>query len=228
MTFDFPLIIESIPEIFGGIWLTLMLFFLSMLAGTVLSVGVVLLRISNKWFLSWPAFAYTYFIRGTPILVQLFVVYHGLPQFDFIREGFLWPLFRDPFWCTWFTLTFAIGAYNSEILRAGILAVDKGLTEAAWALGLTKWHTATRIIAPIVIRLSLPAYGNEMVSILKATALASTVTLLDITGVARTIVAKTFAPYEIFISAALIYLAMTWIIQNSVRLVELRISKYVQ
>ena len=147
-------------------------------------------------------------VRGTPILVQIFVIYYGLPQFEFIRGGVLWPILREPFWCAIIALSLNAGAYVSEILRGGVLGVDKGLLEAASALGISKPQRFVYIVSPIAIRLSLPAYSNDIISMTKATALASTITLLDMTGVARTLVAQTFAPYEIFVSAAIIYIVM--------------------
>jgi len=226
MSFDFNLILESIPSLMVGLQLTIQLYFVSLIAGTALAVVAVLMRISKRKYLSLPIRAYVYFFRGTPILVQIFVVYYGFPQLDFVRESFLWPFFREPFYCAWFALTLNVGAYTSEIFRGGILAVNKGWVEASKALGLTYAQTFRKVIAPIAFKLSLPAYSNEMVSVMKATALASTVTLLDLTGVARTIVAETLAPYEIYLTAALIYLILTWGIQNVVRVVERRISRY--
>lgn len=228
MTFDFYLIIESLPRIMEGIWVTLSLLVLSTLIGLVLAVGLLLMRISGRWYLAWPAFAYIFAFRGTPILVQIFIIYHGLPQFDLIRESVFWPLFRDPFGCSVVALSLNSAAYVAEILRGGVLGVDKGLHEAGKALGISTIDRFIYVTTPIAVRLSIPAYSNDVVSMLKATALASTVTLFDITGVARTIVSETFAPYEIFISAALIYLLLTLIIQKGFALFERRMSRYLK
>ncbi len=228
MNFDFELIFASLPKIASGVGLTLQLLALSLLLGTILAVITVLMRMSNSRFLTWPAFAYVYIFRGTPMLVQLFVIYYGVAQFEWIQKSVFWPILREPYWCAILAFTLNMGAYTSEIFRGGIQAVDKGLLEAASALGISKSQRFVYITAPIAIRLSLPAYGNEMISLLKATALASTITMSDTTGVARTIVAKTFAPYEIFISAAIIYLVMTWFIQRGVRVVEHRFNRYLE
>jgi len=228
MTFDFYLIIESLPEIFGGIGLTLQLLFLSAFLGLMLAVIFLLMRISGRWYLSIPAFIYIYIFRGTPILIQIFVIYYGLPQFEWIRESVLWSVLREPFGCSVIALSLNTGAYMAEILRGGVLGVDKGLHEAGAALGLSARDRFLYITTPIAVRLAIPAYSNDVISLLKATALASTVTLLDVTGVARTIVAQTFAPYEIFLSAAIIYLALTWLIQRGFRLFEKHMSRYVQ
>ena len=228
MSFDFELIASSLPLIVSGIGVTLKLLLLSSVLGLLLAVGILLLRISGRWYLAWPAMAYIYFFRGTPILVQIFLIYHGLPQFEFVRDSIFWPILREPFGCCVLALTLNSGAYVSEILRGGVMGVERGLTEAASALGLSARQRFIYIVSPIAIRLSLPAYSNDFISMLKATALASTVTLLDITGVARTIVAKTFAPYEIFISAAIIYLVMTWLIQIGFGKLEAYASRYVR
>ena len=228
MSFDFSLIIDSIPKMLEGIGVTLQLLFLSSFLGLILAIGVLLMRISGRRVLAWPAMAYIYVFRGTPILVQIFVIYYGLPQFELIRESVLWPILRDPFGCCVLALSLNSGAYGSEILRGGVLGVDRGLHEAGKALGLSTAQRFIYVTTPIAIRLAIPAYSNDFISMLKATALASTVTLLDVTGVARTIVAKTFAPYEIFIAAAFIYLVLTWFIQRGFGLFEKRMSRYLK
>ena len=228
MSFDVDLILGSIPKMLAGIGITLELMFLSLALGMVLGVVTLLMRLSDRWLLVWPAKAYIYFFRGTPILVQIFVIYHGLPQFEFIRESFAWPVLREPFGCAVLALTLNSGAYASEILRGGVLGVDQGLHDAGRSLGLKPHHRHMFVTAPIAIRLAIPAYSNEVISMLKATALASTVTLMDMTGVARTIVAKTFAPYEIFIAAAIVYLSITWVIQRGFGRLERRMSRYIR
>ena len=228
MSFDVDLILNSIPKMLAGIGITLELMFLSLVLGMVLGVTTLLMRLSDRWLLVWPAKAYIYFFRGTPILVQIFVIYHGLPQFEFIRESFAWPVLREPFGCAVLALTLNSGAYASEILRGGVLGVDQGLHDAGRSLGLKPRHRHMFVTAPIAIRLAIPAYSNEVISMLKSTALASTVTLMDMTGVARTIVAKTFAPYEIFIAAAIVYLSMTWVIQRGFGRLERRMSRYIR
>lgn len=228
MSFDISLVIDSIPKMLEGIGLTLELLFLSTSIGLILAVITLLMRISGRRFLAWPAMAYIYVFRGTPILVQIFVIYYGLPQFDLIRESIFWAILREPFGCMVVALSLNAGAYVSEILRGGLLGVDRGLHEAGKALGMSAPQRFIYITTPIAVRLAIPAYSNDFISMLKATALASTVTLLDMTGVARTIVAQTFAPYEIFIAAAMIYMVMTWFIQRGFGLFERRMSRYVK
>lgn len=223
---DFSIIADALPRMLAGIGLTFQLLFLSAAIGLAIAVGLLLMRISGRLWLNLPAQAYIYVFRGTPILVQIFIIYYGLPQFEWIRSSFLWPLLREPFGCAVTALSLNTGAYVSEILRGGVLGVQSGLLEAGAALGLSPRHRFMHITSPIAVRLALPAYGNDLVSLLKATALASTITLADMTGIARTIVAETFAPYEIFVSVALVYIALTWVLQKSITRAERHLGRY--
>jgi polar amino acid transport system permease protein len=228
MNLEFDLILQSIPKMLTGIGVTLQLLVLASLLGLGLAIILLLMRISGRWYLAFPAFVYAYFFRGTPILVQIFVIYHGLPQFEFIRTSVLWPILREPFGCATLALTLNSGAYVSEIRRGGYLGVERGLHEAGMALGLSNYPRFFYVATPIAVRLAIPPYSNDFISMLKATSLASTITLLDMTGVARTIVAQTFAPYEIFIATAIIYLVMTTIFQRGFGLFEKRMSRYIK
>jgi len=229
MSLDVALVVDSIPKMLEGIGLTFQLLFLSLALGTALGIFLLILRISGRWYLSWPTMVYIYIFRGTPILVQIFIIYFGFPQLDFIRNNdILWPILREPFGCAIVALTLNTGAYLSEIFRGGVLGVDRGLKEAGAALGLSVTHRFIYITAPIAIRLSLPAYSNDVISLMKSTALASTITLLDMMGIARTIVAETYAPYEIFVSVMVIYLVITWAIQRTFGWIEKRMSRHVR
>jgi octopine/nopaline transport system permease protein len=226
MFFDLALVVDSIPKMLAGIGLTFQLLFLSGLLGLLLAVILLLMRMSNRWYLVAPSMVYIYVFRGTPILVQIFIIYNGLPQFEFIRESILWPILREPFGCAIVALSMNTGAYVSEILRGGVLGVDRGLSEAGAALGLSVRQRAIYIVAPIAIRLAIPAYSNDFISLMKSTALVSTITLLDMMGIAMTIYGETYAPYEVFISLAIIYMILTWIIQKAFGKFEKRMSRY--
>lgn len=229
MSFDFALTLDSIPKMLMGIGLTFQLLVLSAVLGTALAIILLLMRISGRWYLAAPTMVYIYIFRGTPILVQIFIIYNGLPSLDFVRDSsILWPVFREPFGCAIVALTLNTGAYVSEILRGGVLGVDRGLKEAGAALGLSARHRFVYITSPIAIRLCLPAYSNDIVSLMKSTALASLITLMDMMGIARTIVAETYAPYEVFLSLMFIYLIITWIIQRSFGWIEKRMSQHVK
>ncbi|MGE4612625.1 MAG: ABC transporter permease [Paracoccaceae bacterium] len=227
MNFDISLVTGTIPKMLVGIGLTFELMFLSAIIGLILAIVLLLMRISGKWYLGWPAQVFIYVFRGTPILVQIFIIYYGLPQFEAVRDSIFWPILREPFGSAVVALSLNTGAYVSEILRGGVLGVDRGVHEAATALGLSARQKFIYITAPIATRLAIPAYSNDFISLMKATSLASTITLMDMTGIARTIVAQTFAPYEIFISLAIIYMILTFIIQKSFGRFERYMSKYV-
>ncbi|MDA9790550.1 ABC transporter permease subunit [Planktomarina temperata] len=226
MSFDLSLIVESVPMMLAGIGITLKLLVVSGLLGLMLAICLLLMRISGKWYLNIPAQIYIYIFRGTPILVQIFIIYYGLPQFDAIRESIFWPILREPTGCAILALTLNTGAYVSEILRGGVLGVGKGLMEAGSALGLSSRQKFIYITAPIATRLALPAYSNDVISLLKSTALASTITIADMTGIARTIVAETYAPYEIYMSLAVIYMIFTFGIQKLFGAIERYLGRY--
>ena len=225
---DFNLIMESLPLMLAGIGITFQLLVISGFLGLILAILLLLLRISGKWYLSFPAQVYIYVFRGTPIIVQIFIIYYGLPQFGFIRDSILWPILREPMGCAVVALTLNTGAYVSEILRGGVLAVSKGLIEAGSALGMSSHQKFLYITAPIATRIALPAYSNDVISLLKSTALASTITIADMTGIARTIVADTYAPYEIFISLAIVYLVFTFILQKLFGYLERYMGRYTE
>ena len=222
------LIVSSLPTIGSGVVLTLQLLSVSVCVGTALGIVAAMMRISGSPLLAWPSFAYSYVFRGTPMLVQLFIIYYGLSQFEWLRNSMLWTILREPYWCAVIALSLNCGAYTAEILRAAIRGVDQGLHEAGHALGLTSRQRFMYITTPIAVRLALPSYGNEVIGLLKGTALVSMIAMNDITGMARTIVAKTFAPYEIFIAAAIVYLSITWVIQHGIRLAEQHFNRYIK
>lgn len=224
--FDISLSFRALPEMLSGIGITFSLLVLSLAFGFALAVGLLLMRISGRRFLSWLAQTYIYIFRGTPILVQIFIIYYGLPQFELIRESIFWPILRDPFGCTVVALSLNSGAYMAEILRGGVLGVPQGVSEAGEALGLSSSQRFIYLTSPIALRLSLPALGNETISMLKSTALASTITLMDMTGIGRTLMAEYFAPYEIFITLALIYMLLTYVLQIAMARVEHQMGRY--
>ncbi len=162
--------------------------------------------------------------RGTPLLVQLFLIYYGLSQLEFVRHSVLWPFLREPFWCALLAFSLNSAAYTTEVFRGGIQAVPRGLIEAAQAIGLSPLQQRCRIVFPLAFRMVLPSYANEVIGMLKASSLASTITLLEITGIARKLVAETFAPYEIFIAAGALYLGMTFLASRLFDYLEKRLA----
>ena len=220
----FELMYESFFKIIHGIPLTLQVVIIATILGFILAILVALMRISGRGILSIPAYYFVYLIRGTPLLLQLYFVYYGLGQFSYIRESFLWPILREPYWCGIITLTISTGAYSSEIIRGGIMSVSKGYLEASNALGMSKFMTFMKVTLPITFRQALPAYGNELILMVKASSLISIITLMEITGIARTIISKTYAPVEIFLVAGSIYLFINFLIVMSVNFAENRLG----
>jgi polar amino acid transport system permease protein/octopine/nopaline transport system permease protein len=157
--------------------------------------------------------------------VQLFFLYYGFGQFSFIRHSVVWPLLRDPFACAVIALGLNSGAYTARILMGALAAVPKGIVEAAEALGLSRTTILSRVKAPIAIRIAIPAYANETILNLKATSLASTVTIMELTGTSKLLVSETYAPYEIFVGAGMVYLAMTFVLSHAFRILELNIAR---
>nr|WP_244616847.1 ABC transporter permease [Starkeya nomas] len=217
---------EAFPRLLEGAGLTLQLTLMSLVAGFILALPLSLLRTSSSPLLSWPVQTYTFVFRGTPLLVQLFLIYYGAGQIDWIRATPAWFLLRDPYWCALVAFSLNNAAYTVEILRGGIRAVPAGEVEAAKALGMPYQLRMRRIVLPAALRIAMPAYANEVVLMLKASSLASIITLMEITGTARKIVSESFSPYEVFISAALIYLALTFAIVRLFRYLEYRNSAH--
>ena len=217
---NWEVIIKWLPRLAQGATLTLELVAISVIAGLILAIPLGIARASRHWPVRTLPYAYIFFFRGTPLLVQLFLVYYGLAQFDAVRASSLWPYLRDPFWCAVITMTLHTAAYIAEILRGAIQAVPPSEVEAARALGMSKWKALFYIVLPRAARIGLPAYSNEVILMLKASALASTVTLLELTGMARTIIARTYMPVEIFFAAGLFYLVMAFVLVQGFRLLE--------
>ena len=217
---DLEFISEHFPRLLKATKLTIQLTSLSLFFDVFVGVFFAILRTSKNKILFFISYYYSYIFRGTPLLVQIFIIYFGLGQVEWIRESFLWIFLKEPYSCAILAFTLNTGAYSSEIFRSAFETVNKGVLEAAQSLGLNKINIFFKIKLPIAIRQSLPAYGNEMILMLKGTSLASTVTLLDLTGVAKHIISTTFRPVEVFIVAGSIYLLMTFIIHNVIKLLE--------
>ena len=214
------IIIESFPKLLNATILTIELTLISLILGVFVGAFFAALRTSKNKVFYYIAYYYSYIFRGTPLLVQIFIIYFGLGQVEWIRNSILWIVLKEPYSCAILAFTLNTGAYTSEIFRSAFETINKGILEAATGLGLNKYYVFLKVKLPIAIKQSLPAYGNEMVLMLKGTSLASTVTLLDLTGVAKHIISTTFRPIEVFIVAGGIYLLMTFIIHNFIKFLE--------
>jgi|SRR5215471_2632124 len=228
MGFDPRIIVDYFPDLLVGLLGTFKLVPLALLLGLLLTIPLSLMRVSKNPWLSLPVYAYTYYFRGTPLLIQLFLIYYGIGQFDWIKETFLWTYFREAYWCCLLAFTLNTSAYTTEIMRGAIQNVPLGEIEAARACGMSKALLYRRIIFPRAFRLMLPAYSNEVIFTLQASALASVVTFMDLTGAARVIIAKTFGYNEVFIPVAAMYLVLTYLIDWAFRKTEYRLSGHLR
>ena len=221
---DFDLMTSSFPKLLNSTLVTLILVSASLIFGIFLGTFFAILRTGKNKFLKNFSYYYSYVFRGTPMLVQLFIIYFGLAQIEALRSRFLWVILKEPYWCAIIAFTLNTGAYTSEILRSAFETIDKGYIEAGKSLGIPKNKIFYKIKLPIAIRQSLPAYGNEMILMLKGTSLASTVTLMDLTGVAKFIISTTYKPVEVFIVAGSIYLFISFLIHSFINLVEKKLE----
>ena len=221
---DFDLMFTSFPKLLGATVVTLKLLSASLFFVLIIGLLFAILRLNKNVFINKFAYGYSYIFRGTPLLVQIFIIYFGLGQIEYLRSTFLWFILKEPYWCAIIAFTLNTGAYTSEILRSAFQTIKPGIIEAGKSLGISNKIIFYKIQIPIAIRQSLPAYGNEIILILKGTSLASTVTLMDLTGVAKYIISTTFKPIEVFIVAGGIYLFMTFIIHNVIKFLEKKYS----
>ena len=221
---DFDLMITSFPKLLGATVVTLKLLSASLFFGLFLGLFFAILRLNKNIFINKFAYGYSYVFRGTPLLVQIFIIYFGLGQIESLRSSFLWVILKEPYWCAIIAFALNTGAYTSEILRSAFQTIKPGIIEAGKSLGISNKIIFYKVQIPIAIRQSLPAYGNEIILMLKGTSLASTVTLMDLTGVAKYIISTTFKPIEVCIVAGGIYLFMTFIIHNLIKFLEKKYS----
>jgi len=221
---DFELMINSIPKLLSAAIITLKLLSVSLIIGLFIGLLFAILRLNKNIFINKFAYGYSYLFRGTPLLVQIFIIYFGLGQIEYLRTTFLWVILKEPYWCAIIAFALNTGAYTSEILRSAFQTIKPGFIEAGKSLGISSRVIFYKIQIPIAIRQSLPAYGNEIILMMKGTSLASTVTIMDLTGVAKYIISTTFRPVEVFIVAGGIYLFMTFVIHNIIKYLEKKYS----
>ena len=221
---DLELMINSLPKLLSATVITLKLLSVSLIIGLFIGLFFAILRLNKNIFINRFAYGYSYIFRGTPLLVQIFIIYFGLGQIEYLRSTVLWVILKEPYWCAIIAFALNTGAYTSEILRSAFQTIKPGIIEAGKSLGISNKVIFYKIQIPIAIRQSLPAYGNEIILMMKGTSLASTVTIMDLTGVAKYIISTTFKPIEVFIVAGGIYLFMTFIIHNVIKFLEKKYS----
>lgn len=226
---DFVLIYDNLDKFFEGALVTLQLTFLALFIGGLIAVPMALARAYKTPVLSRAIWCYTYAFRGTPLLVQTYLFYFGLGQFESVRESFLWsPILSDPWWCVLIAFTLNTAAYTTEFLRGAIEATPRGEIEASVASGMSSWMRTRLVILPNAFRRALPAYSNEVIFTLHGSVIASTVTLQDLLGVGRWLNGRYYLAYEGFVTAMLFYMAIVILISLAFRQAEKRYLKHLR
>jgi arginine/ornithine transport system permease protein len=223
---DFWLVIQNWGLFWTGLENTLILLVISLIFGGVIAVPLAIVRATRVPVINPLAYGFIYVIRGTPLLVQLYIIYYGLAQFATIRNSAAWVVLQDPWWCALVAFSISTAAYTAEIFRAAIVDTPRGEVEAAVAAGMSGSLAMRRIILPSAFRRALPAYGNEVIFNLQAT--ASTVTVIDVLGAARLFNNKYYLAAEGFLTAAAIYIVIVLIISRIFRLLERRLFRHLR
>lgn len=220
---------ETLLALLGGLPLTLRLAGSAVVCGGLLALLLAAMRLSGSRLLAAPAHAFVFVFRGTPLLVQIFLIYYGLGQFRPTLQAWgLWWFFREAYWCALLALALNTAAYSGEIVRGAVLSVPAGQVEAARACGMGLLTRVRRIVGPIALRQALPGYSNEIVSMVKATSLASVITLAEVTFIAQKLISQTFRAIEIFVCAGAIYLVINLVVTRLLVLLEFRLSPHLR
>ncbi len=225
---DLDLLARYGPRMLEGLWVTVQLVAISIAAGGLLSIPVALARISPRWWLAAPAYAYVYFSRGTPLLAQIFLVYYGAGQFrGALETAGLWWLLREPYWCALLTFTFNTCAYQAEVLRGAILAVPRGQREAAASLGIRPSIIYGKVIMPQAYITALRPLGNEVILMIKGSAIASVITVFDLMGTTRLAFSRSF-DFQVYLWAAVLYLIIVETMRRLWDRLELRLTRHLR
>ena len=222
---DFSIIINEWPVYWQGLYTTLWLVAVSLLIGLAIALPLALLRNSRVWLIKSLAWAYIYFFRGTPLLVQLFLIYYGAGQWHWLRESMVWEWFSQAWFCAILAFTLNTSAYTAEIIRGAMKGMPQGQIEAAYAYGMTRLQALRRVILPNSMRRALPAYSNEVIFMLHGSAIAGVITIVDLTGAARIVNSRYYSPFEAFLAAGALYMMVTFILVAGFRRLERRWSQ---
>lgn len=220
---------ETFLTLLAGVPVTLNLTITSVLAGMILALALAVLRLSRFRAARFFVASYVFAFRGSPMLIQIFLIYYGLGQFrTTLQELHLWYLFRDPYFCVLLALSLNTAAYGCEIIRGGLQSVPAQQVEAGRACGMSGLLLFRRITLPIAVRNIIPVYGNEIVLMVKGTALASTVTIMEITGIAAKLISETYRAFEVFAAAGALYLLINFFFMRAIALVERLLSPHLR
>ena len=225
---DLSFVAAVSTRLMGALPLTLGVWALSVILGAMVAGLVTWMRVSGSTPLEWFARAYVAVFRGTPLLIQLFIVYYGFASLPAVRHSLFWPFLREPFNCAVLSLGLCTAGYQAEIFRGALLAVPDGAIEAAHACGMSRLLLFRRIVFPIALRHALPAYSSEMISMVKATALVSLITLWDVMSVALKIRNDTLVTYLPLIVAGAIYFVVNYMIGAGFLMLEQRLTPHLR
>lgn len=225
---DVPFLIDTMGQLLAVTPVTLALWICCIAIGGVVALLVCWARVSGVFVLERLAAVYIFVFRGSPLLIQIFLLYYGLSQFPEVRHSFAWPVLKEPFYSAVISLALCTGGYTAEIFRGGLQSVPVGQIEAGRAVGMGRFILFRRIVAPVALRQALPAYSTEIVLMMKATSLASLVTVWEVTGVASRIITQTYRTLEVFLCAAVIYLVLNFLIIRALRYLEYVISPHLR
>ena len=217
---DFAVILDNLPLYLSGLRVTIELLILALICGLALAIPLGVAAASKRASVHAFPRGFIYCMRGTPLLVQVFLIYHGFAQFDFLRTSFLWVIFKEAYWCALIAFSLNTAGYTAEIIRGAIKQTPAGEVEAARACGMSAATMLRRIVLPSAFRRGLPAYSNEVIFMLHGTVLAGVITIVDLFGAAKIVNSRHFVPFESFIAAGFFYLCLTFIIVFLFKLVE--------
>jgi len=220
-------IANFIPPLLKALPLTLLLTVIAGISGLLLGTVAALARLSKNPLMSWPAFIYTFFFRGTPMLVQLYLIYYGLGQIlpgTWVRQSFLWPYLRDGLWYAILALSLNQGSYNAEVIRGAIRSIPRGQIEAAMSLGMSRLRILCRITLPLGFRQALPVLTSDLIILLKTTSLASTITIMEVMGTTRALQRSSLMIFEPLLAAGIIYFTVVFLLTRIMNLVERKMS----
>jgi arginine/ornithine transport system permease protein len=215
---DVVLIAQNFDRFLYGALITLQLTVISLIIGGALAIPLAIARTSKNPFINAPVWMFTYTFRGTPLLVQTYLIYYGLGQFEAVRESVLWgPILSKAWWCALIAFSLNTAAYTAELLRGSIVTTSRGEVEAAKACGFSQWMRLKRIVLPSAFRRALPAYSNEVIFMLHGSVVASTITIQDLLGVGRWLNGRYYLAYEGFITAAVLYFIIVLFVTRGFR-----------
>lgn len=216
------------PNFISGLGVTLTLVSISVILGGLLSLPIAYGRMTKNRFLSWIAYAYVYFFRGTPLITQLFLVYYGLGSFrPYLEAVGLWVFLRDAWFCALLTFTLNTAAYQAEILRGAIESVPRGQHEGSAALGLPKRIAFFKVILPQALIVALRPYGNEIILMIKGSAIVAIVTVFDLMGETRRAFSRTY-DFQMYLWAAILYLIIVELLRNLWDAIENRLTRHLK